>query len=349
MRARLRTIAAFASVSCALVCSCSDGQSPPPANSAAGIGSAPLAGGGGASLAASGGPVATSGAGPAAGGVFGGDSGSGGVTSSAGTASGGGGNGGGGANTGGAAGSSLGGGGGAGGSSGSGWVPIFNGQDLSNWYPKITGFPYKTDPYDTFKVESGVIKVGYEKYPGGNFDNHFGLLYYDKLLTNYRVRVEYHFLEPQAKSPPGWGKNNSGLMLFGLDPSKVQGDPSFPPLLEIQLLGNPSSGGDTNPNLCKPGGYTVTLVNGHPPGNDCDKSTIPAPPPPPAEWVTVEAEVHVNGDTKVFQYPNTTTPALTFSGAKTSSGQPLTSGYISLQSESQPCEFRKVELMELPE
>jgi hypothetical protein len=228
-----------------------------------------------------------------------------------------------------------------------GWVPIFNGQDLTHWYPLVRGFPYKTDPYNTFRVSNGVIKVTYENYPGGNFDNHFGLLYYDKPLTNYRVRVEYHFLEPQAGNPPGWGRNNTGLMVFGIDPSKVTGDPSFPPLLEIQLLGTPSSGGTNNANLCKPGGPTVKLVNGKPPGPNCDPSSS-GPARPAAEWVTVEAEVHVNGDTKVYQYPNTTTPVLTFSGP-TWNGQALTNGWISIQSESQPCEFRKIELMELPQ
>ena len=42
----------------------------------------------------------------------------------------------------------------------------------------------------------------------------FGLLYYDKPLTNYRVRLEYQFQEPQAKNGAGWSNHNSGIMVF---------------------------------------------------------------------------------------------------------------------------------------
>jgi hypothetical protein len=232
-----------------------------------------------------------------------------------------------------------------------GWVSIFNGKDLTGWYPMITGYPYKTDPYNTFRADptTGVIRVTYESYPnGGSFDNHFGLLYYDRALTNYRVRVEYRFLEPQAKNPPSWGKNNSGLMLFCLDPTKVTGDPDFPPLIEIQLLGTPSAGGTNNANICRPGGMTVTTLFDKPaPGGNCADSTT-GPAPVAAQWVTVEADVHVNSDTRIYQYPDTTKPVLVFNGVMYG-GKPVTTGYVSLQSESQPVEFRKVELMELPE
>ena len=38
-----------------------------------------------------------------------------------------------------------------------------------------------------------MLRVTYDNYPGGNFDERCGLLYYDKLLTNYRVRITYRF------------------------------------------------------------------------------------------------------------------------------------------------------------
>jgi len=44
-------------------------------------------------------------------------------------------------------------------------------------------------------------------------------------------------------------------------------------------------------------------------GNCADSLTGPARPA--AEWVTVEAEVHVKGTTKIFQYPDTAKPVLT--------------------------------------
>jgi hypothetical protein len=189
--------------------------------------------------------------------------------------------------------------------------------------------------------------VTYEDYPGGSFDERCGLLYYDKFLTNYRVRLTYRFLEPQALNPVGWGKNNTGLMIFAIDPATVTGDPMFPPLIEIQLLGTPSSGGTNNANLCQPGGMNVTMLHGQPaPGGNCHDSKS-GPAKPASEWVTVEAEVSVSGETKVFQHPDLTTPVLTLSGPMYQ-GEAVTGGYLALQSESQPLEFKDIELKELP-
>jgi hypothetical protein len=243
----------------------------------------------------------------------------------------------------GGSGGAAGGGGGAGGAGG--WVKIFNGTDLTGWSPLIHKSAYKQDPYNTFRADpvNHVIKVTYEDYPDGNFDDRCGLLYYDKLLTNYRVRVTYRFLEPQAKNPVSWGKNNTGLMIFGIDPAKVTGDPEFPPLIEIQLLGANSGGGNTTPNMCVPGGMTMKKSTA-----TCGNNNTGVAPPPASQWVTVEAEVHVKGDTKVFQYPNMTTPVITMSGPVYQNKDVL-DGYLSLQSESQPLEYKDIELMELTE
>jgi hypothetical protein len=241
----------------------------------------------------------------------------------------------------------VGGGAGSGGSGGAdpeGWVKIFNGTDLTGWVPLIHKSAYNVDTYKTFRADpvTHVIKVTYEDYPDGSFDERCGVLYYNKFLTSYRVRLTYRFLEPQAKNPVGWGKNNSGLMLFGLDPSKVTGDPMFPPLIEVQLLGTPSSGGPTSPNICTPGGITLAKQTGI-----CGDNSTKVPAPPAADWTSVEAEVHVNGDSKIFQYPEKTKPVVTISGPSYQ-GKPVTGGYLSIQSESQPVEFKDIELIELP-
>lgn len=238
---------------------------------------------------------------------------------------------------------------GAGGVSADGWVKIFNGKDLTGWVPLIHKWKYNEDPYHTFRADADnqVIRVTYEDYPGQTFDDHCGLLYYDKPLKDYRVRLTYRFREPQAKNPVSWGKNNNGLMIFAIDPKTVENDPEFPPLIEIQLIGTPSSGGKNNGNLCQPGGMTVSKLFGQSISDtgchDSKSGTAPAAD----QWVTVEAEVHVAGDTKVFQYPDMTTPVLTISGPMYK-GQPVTGGYLALQSESQPTEFKDIELKELP-
>ena len=215
--------------------------------------------------------------------------------------------------------------------------------------PLIHKWKYNEDPYKTFRVDAGnpVIRVTYEDYPGQDFDDHCGLLYYDKPLKDYRVRLTYRFLEPQAKNPVPWGKNNTGLMVFATDPKTVTNDPEFPPLIEIQLLGTPSGGGKNNANLCQPGGMRVSKLFGQSLSDSSCHDSQSGTAPPAAQWVTVEAEVHVSGDTKVFQYPNMTTPVLTFSGP-VYNGQAVNGGYIALQSESQPVEFKDIELKELP-
>lgn len=333
-----------------VVGACSDGGTPLPSGS----GGAPATGGG--STAGTTPVTPTGGAGGTAQGNTAGTS-----SNTAGTGGGTGGMSGaaagGGSSGGGAGGATAGGGGqagasagasGAGGGSSDGWVKIFNGTDLTGWVPLIHKWKYNEDPYRTFRVDAGnpVIRVTYEDYPGQKFDDHCGLLYYNKLLTDYRVRLTYRFREPQAMNPVSWGKNNTGLMIFGIDPMTVTNDPEFPPIIEIQLLGTPSAGGKNNANLCQPGGMTVSKLFGQPLSDTGCHDSKSGTAPPADQWVTVEAEVHPTGDTKVFQYPDMTTPVLTISGP-VYKGQPVTGGYLALQSESQPLEYKDIELKEL--
>lgn len=227
------------------------------------------------------------------------------------------------------------------------WVRIFNGKNLDGWVPLIHKSKLNENTFNTFRADSvnQSIKVAYDQYPNLSFDGRCGNLFYNKFLTNYRVRVTYRFSDPQAKNPVGWGHNNSGLMIFGIDPSKVTGDPEFPPIIEIQLLGsptNPGGGGTTSPNYCEPNGVKMRMHT-----VDCGNNRTGKVPNPAGTWTTVEAEVHVNDVTKVFQLPDTTKPVFTMSGP-TYNNQPVTGGYLALQSESQPIEFKDVLLMELP-
>ena len=56
------------------------------------------------------------------------------------------------------------------------WIQLFNGRNLDGWVPKITGYALGENYADTFRVENGVLKVGYDKYT--TFDNKFGHLFY---------------------------------------------------------------------------------------------------------------------------------------------------------------------------
>jgi hypothetical protein len=321
-----------------LIAACSDGTALVPAATGGVSGSS--AGGGAAGAAGSSLPASAGAAGSNRGGGGGGAStGGGGAGGALAAAAGAGG-------SGGAAGAA-----GSGGSGGAadGWVKIFNGQDLTGWVPLIKKSAFNENIYETFRADPAnqIIRVTYEDYPNENFDGRYGVLYYDKYLTDYRVRLTYRFREPQAQNPSQWGKNNTGLMLFGIDPRDVTGDPDFPPAIEIQLVGTPSTGGTNNANLCQPGGMWVSKLFGENNGSGIGcKASKSGPAPAAGEWVTIEAEVLVSGETKIYQYPEKTTPVLSISGPMYNN-QPVSGGYLGIQSESQPVEFKDIELKEL--
>jgi hypothetical protein len=182
-------------------------------------------------------------------------------------------------------------------------------------------------------------------------------LFYKEKLSHYRLRVEYRFVGEQADGGPGWAIRNSGVMIHGEDPETMGRDQDFPASIEVQLLGG--NGTDERPtaNLCTPG--TNVVMNGELITVHCTSSKSKTYHG--EQWVTVEIEVHgskvvrhiVDGKT-VLEYnepqlderDDHAKELLAKRGPK---GKLLDSGTISLQSESHPVEFRKVELMKLEE
>jgi len=234
----------------------------------------------------------------------------------------------------------------------SGWISLFNGKDLTGWTPKIKGYPLGENFGDTFRVENGVMKVSYDQYK--NFDNKFGHIFYKDKFSHYRLRVEYRFVGDQCPEGPGWATRNSGAMLHCQPPETMTKDQDFPVSIEVQFLGGLGKGPRTTANLCTPGTHIVMdgqLIKRH--CTNSKSKTFDGD-----QWVTVEVEVHgdntikhfVNGE-EVLTYEQ---PQLDDSDA---SARPLIKGdarliregYISLQSESHPIEFRKVELLPLKE
>lgn len=230
------------------------------------------------------------------------------------------------------------------------WISLFNGKDLDGWTPKIKGHKAGENFGDTFRVEDGVIKVGYEKY--GPFDGRFGHLFYRDSFSHYRLRIEYRFVGEQANGGPGWAFRNSGVMLHGERPETMEVDQEFPASIEVQFLGGNGKDPRTTANLCTPGTHVVMggeLITRH-----CTNSKSKTYHGD--QWVTVEIEVHgnklirhkIDGET-VLEY---TEPQLDEGDAHAKKlaekqGKMLKSGTISLQSESHPIEFRKVELLKL--
>ena len=232
------------------------------------------------------------------------------------------------------------------------WVSLFNGKDLEGWTPKIRGYALGENFGNTFRVEDGLLKVGYDKYD--KFDERFGHLFYKTPYSNYRFRVEYRFVGNQCPGGPGWAVRNSGVMIHGEDPAGMAKDQDFPASIEVQLLGGNGTDPRTTSNLCTPGTHVV--MNGELIKRHCTSSTSKTYHGD--QWVTAEIEVHgaklirhlLDGES-VLEYNE---PQLDEGDAHAKElaakqGKMLKGGTISLQSESHPIEFRKVEIMVLSE
>jgi hypothetical protein len=236
------------------------------------------------------------------------------------------------------------------------WIQLFNGKDLKEWDIKITGYDLNDNYKNTFRVENGVLIVSYDQYQ--EFNNAFGHMYYKQPYSFYKVRVEYRFVGEQLKGGALWNVRNSGVMLHSQSAASLTKSQAFPVSLEMQLLGGLGKGPRTTANLCTPGTYVemggkanmMHCINSSSKTYDGD------------QWVTAEAIVlgdsviyHlVDGDTVLaYQHPKIgETDAQSIQNFlndewKKKSGTPLKEGYIALQAESHPIEFRKVELLNL--
>ncbi len=231
------------------------------------------------------------------------------------------------------------------------WIQLFNGRNLDGWIPKITGHELGDNFGDTFRVENGLLKVSYDRYQ--DFDRKFGHLFYREKFSHYIIAVEYRFTGEQAPGGPSWAVRNSGIMVHCQAPETMKKDQDFPISIEVQLLGGTGSGERPTANLCTPGTHVVMggeLVTQH-----CIQSRSPTFAGD--QWVRVEAKVlgsdrieHiVNGRTVlVYEKPQIGGGAVTnFDERVKRDGTLLEEGYIALQSESHPIEFRKVELLNL--
>ena len=232
------------------------------------------------------------------------------------------------------------------------WIDMFNGKDLSGWTPKVTGYRINENPGNLFRVENGILKVSYDKYD--KFSGQFGHLFYAKKFSHYVLRIEYRFVGRQVPLGPSWAFKNSGIMIHSQSPQSMKIDQNFPVSIEVQMLGG--NGVDTRPtgNLCTPG--TNVIMNEKLVTKHCTSSSSKTYHGD--QWVTLEVEVRgnelikhiVNGEV-VMQYTQPQlderdSDALTLLDKQ---GLMLSEGYICLQAESHPVEFRKVQIILLNE
>lgn len=229
------------------------------------------------------------------------------------------------------------------------WVSLLNGENLDGWTMKINGYPLGENFGNTFQVEDGILSVRYDQYD--SFRNRFGALYFDKVFTDYRLKVEYRFVGETTVGAPVWGFRDSGIQYHCQDPKSVGLDQNFPVCLEYNLHGG--NGTDERPvgQICA-NGINIEM--------DGKKITEYCTPPKVKhtfhgdQWVTLEIESKngvfkhfVNGE-EILKFtnpqfnPDHELGKLFYNESDNSVGK----GYISLQSNSHPIDFRKIEILE---
>ncbi len=230
------------------------------------------------------------------------------------------------------------------------WVYLFNGKNLDGWEIKIRNHKLGDNYKNTFKVNDGSLKVSYENYE--SFEDKFGHIFYTKKkFKNYHLILEYKFSGEHLKGAPGWSIKNSGIMLHCQDPKTMKIDQEFPVSAEMQLLGGLRNGERSTANICTPG--TDVDIDGQKAKYHCINSNSLTYNED--EWVSVEVIVYsdsiihhiVESDT-VLSYTN-----IRVGGGEIPDnyvnriGERLSDGFISLQSEGHPVEFREIKIREI--
>jgi hypothetical protein len=191
-----------------------------------------------------------------------------------------------------------------------------------------------------------------KQYP--EYNERFGHLFYEQAYSHYRLRAEYRFVGQQCSGGPGWAVRNNGLMLHCEDPKGMGLDQDFPASIEYQLLGGDGNRSRTTANLCTPGTnvfYQDKLFLPH-----CTSSRSKTYHGD--QWVTAEVEVrggevirHIMEGEVVLEYfqpqLDQRDPHSKELIAQQGGSLLLTKGFIAIQAESHPTDFRKIELLPL--
>lgn len=245
------------------------------------------------------------------------------------------------------------------------WISLFNGKDLSNWTIKFTGEDLNENYKETFIVEDSMIRIKYDNYE--NFNNKFAHIYYNNPFSYYKLKFDYRFTGKQTEGGSHWNVRNSGVMLHSQSAKSNAYNQNFPVSVELQLLGGLDDNKErTTGNVCTPG--TAVVMGDTINYNHCIKSNSKTYFGD--QWVHVEAIVLggesmtfiIEQDTVLkFNLPQigATEPNAYYKGEnwtnwgmnpedwKNKAGEILTEGYISLQAESHPTDFKNLELLDL--
>jgi hypothetical protein len=229
------------------------------------------------------------------------------------------------------------------------WISIFNGKNLDGWIPKVTGYKSGENPLQGFKVEDGILKVNYNNFAA--FNGRFGHLFYKNKLSSFILHVEYRFVGELMRDAPRYCIRNSGVMIYSQSPQSMDITQNWPVAIEVQLLGSTEKLKQNTAGICTPG--TLISYNGVPTNEHCINSNSKYYGN--GEWVNLDIIVHsgkeivniVNGDTVMVCSTPVVGGFLLPDGYPLPEGTLLKDGYIALQAEGQPIDFRNIKLKEL--
>lgn len=233
------------------------------------------------------------------------------------------------------------------------WIPLFNGNSLDDWTVKIHHYEPGVNYGGTFRAEDGLVKVRYDRYEG-DFNDRFAHLYYKQPFSYYRLRLEYRFVGELHPGAPDYTLRNSGVMFHSQDPRTMPKEQDWPISVEMQFLGGLGDGNERpTGNMCSPG--TDVVYKGKIDPRHCINSGSATYDGD--QWVQAELIVlgdslitHIINGNTVLQYTRPQIGGGVVNGydpAIKQDGKRLTEGYIALQSEGQPIDFRNIELLNL--
>lgn len=246
------------------------------------------------------------------------------------------------------------------------WIALFNGKDLSGWDIKIADRNLNDNYLNTFQVEQGMLRIVYDEYE--NFDDKYGHMYYHQPFSHYKLRFDYRFLGDQTPGGEAWNVRNSGIMVHSQSAQSNTFEQHFPVSVEVQLLGGLGDGKKrTTANLCSPG--TAVERFGEIDYSHCIDSNSKTYEGD--QWVSVEVIVmgdeyiaHLIENDTVLRYEHPQIGGAFISKALNGSdwdsmgvtnkaewiakeGQRLSEGFIAVQAESHPIDFKNMELLNL--
>ena len=227
------------------------------------------------------------------------------------------------------------------------WVDLLSLENQKHWVPKIKGYALGDNFGNTFQFEDALLVVQYQNYSA--FENRFGHIFYDSLMSSYHLKFTYRFTDDHLKDTPDWAFRNSGVMFHGQSPESMLIDQDFPISVEYQLLGEAEAGVPRpTANMCSPG--TEVFIDGEMAASHCVSSTSATYAY--NSWVTAELIVHedghiihvVEGDT-VMRYEKPVIGGGVVNGfdpAVKDDGRELNSGFISFQAEGHGIQFKHI-------